>query len=93
MHLGSLSPTVSGSCGKDPLSPTLTWRRFQMPSQKGVKNRLYSTDAYQCDDGDFPLREGSSPDGIAPPEGKSAPAQVPPRDGGASSRKSSPDFF
>ena len=22
---------------KDPLSPTLTWRRFQMPSQKGVK--------------------------------------------------------
>ena len=25
------------------------------------------------DDDDFPLREGSSPDGIAPPEGKSAP--------------------
>ena len=45
------------------------------------------------DDDDFPLWEGSSPDGIAPPEGKSAPAQVPPRDGGASSRKSSPDFF
>ena len=37
------------------------------------------------DDDDFPLREGSSPGGIAPPEGKSAPAQVPPRDGGASS--------
>ena len=36
MHLGS-SPTVSGSCGKDPLSPTLTWRRFQMSSWKGVK--------------------------------------------------------
>ena len=30
------------------------------------------------DDGDFPLREGSSPGGVAPPEGKSAPAQVPP---------------
>ena len=42
-----LSPTVSGSCGKDPLSPTLTWRRFQMRSRKGVKNHLYSTDAYQ----------------------------------------------
>ena len=28
------------------------------------------------DDDDFPLREGSSPGGIAPPEGKSAPAQV-----------------
>ena len=29
-----------------PLSPTLTWRRFQMSSRKGVKNRLYSTDVY-----------------------------------------------
>ena len=29
-------------------------------------------------DDDFPLREGSSPGGIAPPKGKSAPAQVPP---------------
>ena len=37
------------------------------------------------DDEDFPLREGSSPGGIAPPEGKSAPAQVPHRDGGAPS--------
>ena len=37
------------------------------------------------DDDDFPLREGSSPGGIAPPEGKSAPAQVLPQDGGASS--------
>ena len=45
------------------------------------------------DDDDFPLREGSSPGGIASPEGKSAPAQVPPRDGGAPSRKSSPYFF
>ena len=46
------------------------------------------------DDGfDFPLREGSSPGEIASPEGKSAPAQVPPRDGGAPSRKSSPYFF
>ena len=36
----------------------------------------------------FPLREGSSLGGIAPPEGKSAPAQVPPRDGGAPSLKS-----
>ena len=44
------------------------------------------------DDDDFPLREGSSPCGIAPPEGKSAPAQVPPRDGDALSRKSSPYF-
>ena len=45
------------------------------------------------DDDDFPLREGSPPSGIAPPEGKSAPAQVPPRDGDAPSRKSSPYFF
>ena len=46
------------------------------------------------DDGfDFPLPEGSFPDGIALLESKSAPAQVPPRDGGASSRKSSLDFF
>ena len=45
------------------------------------------------DDDDFPLREGSSPGGIAPPEGKSAPAQVPPRYGGAPSRKTSPYFF
>ena len=45
------------------------------------------------DDDDFPLREGSSLGGIAPPEGKSAPAQVPPRDGGATSRKSSPYFL
>ena len=30
------------------------------------------------DDDDFPLREGISPGGIAPPKGKSAPAQVPP---------------
>ena len=28
------------------------------------------------DDDDFPLREGSSPGGIAPPEGKNAPGQV-----------------
>ena len=27
------------------------------------------------DDDDFPLQEGSSPVGIAPPEGKSAPAK------------------
>ena len=38
---------------------------------------------------DFPFREGSSPGGIAPAEGKSAPAQVLPRGGGASSRNSS----
>ena len=30
------------------------------------------------DDDDFPLREGSSPGEITPPEGKGAPAQVPP---------------
>ena len=30
-----------------PLSPTLTWRRFQMPSRKGVKNRLLRTEACQ----------------------------------------------
>ena len=41
----------------------------------------------------LPLREGSSTGGIAPPEGKSAPAQVPPRDGGVPSRKSSSYFF
>ena len=45
------------------------------------------------DDDDLPLWEGSSPGGIAPPKGKSAHAQVPPRDGGASSRKLSYDFF
>ena len=45
------------------------------------------------DDDDFPLREGSSPSGIASSEGKSAPAQVPPPDSGASSRKSPLDFF
>ena len=37
------------------------------------------------DDDDFPLREGSSPGGIAPLEGKSAPAQVLARSDGASS--------
>ena len=45
------------------------------------------------DDDDFPLRKGSSPGRIALPEGKSAPAQVLPREGGAPSRKSSPYFF
>ena len=45
------------------------------------------------DDDNFPLWKGSSPGGIAPPEGKSARAQVPPQDGGASSRKSSPQLF
>ena len=47
------------------------------------------------DDDDFPLWEGSSPGGIAPLEGKkkSAPAQVPPRGSGASSRMSSSNFF
>ena len=45
------------------------------------------------DDDDFPLREGSSPGRIASLEGKSAPAQVPPRGGGTPSRKSSPYFF
>ena len=37
-----------GHVGKTPLSPTLTWRRFQMPSRRVVKNHLYSTDAYRC---------------------------------------------
>ena len=32
---------------------------------------------------DFPLPKGSFPGVIAPPESKSAPAQVPPRDGSA----------
>ena len=36
-------------------------------------------------DDDFPLREGRSLGRVAPPEGKSAPAHVPPRDDGASS--------
>ena len=44
------------------------------------------------DDDDLPLWEGSFHDGIAPPKGKSAPAQVQPRGGGASSRISSPYF-
>ena len=59
----------------------------RLPSQDG---RVVGDDD---DDDGFPLREGSSPGGIAPPEGKSAPAQVPPRGGGASSRKSSSSFF
>ena len=42
---------------------------------------------------DFPLREGSSSSGIAPPKGKSVLAQVLPRDGGAPSQKSSPYFL
>src|SRR3990170_3320834 len=37
-----------GRVGRTALSPTLTWRRFQMPSRKGVKNRLFRTDAHQC---------------------------------------------
>ena len=45
------------------------------------------------DDDDFPLQEGSSPGGIALPEGKSALAQVPPPYGGAPSQKSSLYFF
>ena len=45
------------------------------------------------DDNDFPLLDGISLGGIALSEGKSSPAQVPPRDGGASSQKSSPYFF
>ena len=44
------------------------------------------------DDDDFPLREGSSPGGIALTEGISTPAQVRLRDGGASSRKVADDF-
>ena len=36
-----------GRVGTTPLSPTLTWRWFQMPSRKGVKNRLFRTDAHQ----------------------------------------------
>ena len=45
------------------------------------------------DDDHFPLWEGCSPGRIAPPEGKSAPAQVPPLDGNAPSQKPSPYFF
>ena len=36
-----------GRVGRTPLSPTLTWRRFQMLLRKGVKNHLYSTNMYQ----------------------------------------------
>ena len=32
-----------GLVGRTPLSPSLTRRRFQMSSRKGVKNHLYST--------------------------------------------------
>ena len=52
-HGPSLGPTRAyprrflGRVGRTPLSPTLTWRWFQMPSRKGVKNRLYSTNTYQ----------------------------------------------
>ena len=35
-----------GRVGRTPLLPTLTWQRFQMPSRKGVKNRLFRTDAH-----------------------------------------------
>ena len=45
------------------------------------------------DDFDCPLQEGSSPGGIAPPEGKSAPAEVSPRGGRVSSRKLAHEFF
>ena len=45
------------------------------------------------DDDDFPFREGCSPGGIAPSEGRSAHAQVLPRGGGALSRKSYPYFI
>ena len=62
------------------------WRCWwRLPSQDGG---VIGDD----DDDDFPLREGSSPGGIAPPEGKSARAKVSPRGGGASSRKSSTYF-
>ena len=44
-------------------------------------------------DDDFPLREGSSLGGIARPEAKSAPVQVPPQDGDAPSQNSSPYFL
>ena len=43
------------------------------------------------DDGDyFPLPEGSVPGRTAPPEPQIGSAKVPPRDGGASSRKPHP---
>ena len=45
------------------------------------------------DDDDFPLREGSSPGEIALPEGKSAPAQVSPRDGSVNPESPLPIFF
>ena len=35
-----------GRVGRTPLSPTLTWRRFQMPSRKGVLNRLFRSSLY-----------------------------------------------
>ena len=37
-----------GRVGRTPLSQSLTRQQFQMPSRKGVKNHLCSTDAYQC---------------------------------------------
>ena len=37
-----------GRVGRMPPSPTLTRWRFRTSSRKGVKNRLYSTDVYQC---------------------------------------------
>ena len=46
MHQGSLSRRFLGRVGRTPLSPSLTRWRFQMPSRKGVKNRLYSTSLY-----------------------------------------------
>jgi len=53
-HGPSLGPTRAyprrflGRVGRTPLSPTLTWRWFQMSSWKGVLNRLFRTSLYQC---------------------------------------------
>ena len=46
MHPGPLSPTVSGPCGKDPPITHTHLATVQMPSRKGVKNRLFRSSLY-----------------------------------------------
>ena len=48
MHQGSLSPTVSGSCGKDP--PIAHTHLVTVPNAVAEmgKNRLFRTDVHQC---------------------------------------------
>ena len=46
--VGTLSPTFLGRVGRTPLLLSLTRRRFQMSSRKGIKIRLFRTNTPQC---------------------------------------------